>query len=98
MYVFISIWFRFLTFFEKPSAGYDSTTNILTKIHAFLLPDFSYDGTRLIASSDDDSIVVYDCEKVSSYNSSLTIFLKFVPFFSILVRFIVIPAVQLLVG
>ncbi len=45
---------------------YDSITNIFTKEHAFLLPDFSYDGTRLIASSDDDSIVVYDCEKVSS--------------------------------
>jgi hypothetical protein len=33
------------------------------KMFIFFL-DFSHDGLRLIASGDDDSMIIYDCEKV----------------------------------
>ncbi len=35
--------------------------------------DFSHDGLRLIASGDDDSMIVYDCEKVDMQNSDETL-------------------------
>ena len=35
--------------------------------------DFSHDGLRLIASGDDDSMIVYDCEKVVIQSSDASI-------------------------